>query len=77
VTIADEPMSDTLRAFLRGKHLNGLPAYGDARDDARRAFANFATPEYYVLDSSGRVVFSRSQLADLSLQAAALLPDAR
>lgn len=75
VTIADEPASDSLRAFLRGKHLQGLPAYGDVRGDARRAFANFATPQYYVLDPAGRVVFARSQLADVPLQAAALLPE--
>src|SRR5207248_9884397 len=57
-------------------HASGFLAHCDARGDARRAFATFATPQYYVLDQAGRIVFARAQLADVSLQAAALLPDA-
>ena len=73
VTIVDRPMSDELRRLLKEQHAEDLPVFYDYRSDARRAFVIFATPSYYVLDSTGKVVF-HSALDAIPRQVAALLP---
>jgi len=74
VAIVDRPFSDDLRRLLREQHAEGLPVYYDYRSDTRRAFVNFATPDYYVLDATGNVVFSHTALDAIPRQVAALLP---
>jgi len=74
VTIVDRPFSDDLRHLLREQHADDLPVFYDHRGDARRAFVNFATPAYYVLDATGKVIFSHSALESIPRQVAALLP---
>jgi len=73
VTIVDRPMSNELRRILKEQHAEGLPVFYDYRSDARRAFVIVATPSYYVLDSTGKVVF-HSSLQAIPRQVAALLP---
>ena len=54
--VDDETPSNDLRAFMHSKKWT-LPIYYDGRGELKQAFANFGTPAYYVLDSSGRIRF--------------------
>jgi len=72
--LEDQPFSKDLEQTLRVWNAGDLPVLYDFRGDARRAFTSFGTPDYYVLDSSGRVMFAHSSLEELSRQVAALLP---
>jgi len=74
VAIVDRPLSDDLRRLLKEQHAGDLPVFYDYRSDTRRAFVTFATPDYYVLDAAGNVVFSHSALEAIPRQVAALLP---
>ncbi len=74
VTVVDRPMSDELRRILKEQHAEDLPVFYDYRSDTKRAFVTFATPDYYVLDATGKVVFSHSALTAIPRQIAALLP---
>jgi hypothetical protein len=73
VAIVDRPWSDELRRILKEQHAEDLPVFYDYRSDTRRAFVTFATPDYYVLDAAGRVIFSHSALEAIPRQVAALL----
>jgi len=74
VTIVDQPFSKDLEQALRVHRAGRLSVFYDFRSDAHRAFSSFGTPDYYVLDSNGRVVFQHSSLEELPRQVAALLP---
>jgi hypothetical protein len=74
VAIVDRPWSDELKRLLKEQHAEDLPVFYDYRSDTRRAFVTFATPDYYVLDATGRVIFSHSALEAIPRQVAALLP---
>jgi hypothetical protein len=79
VFVVDEPPSNDLRTFLRSKKWT-LPIYYDGRGELKQAFANFGTPAYYVLDSTGRIRFDFADgEAELIAQVDALGPshDAR
>jgi thiol-disulfide isomerase/thioredoxin len=74
VTIVDQPFSKDLEQTLRVQRAGRLSVFYDFRSDAHRAFSSFGTPDYYVLDSNGRVIFQHSSLEELPRQVAALLP---
>jgi thiol-disulfide isomerase/thioredoxin len=74
VSIVDQPFSKELEQTMRVFKAGDLPVLYDFRKDAQRAFASFGTPNYFVLDSSGRLMFEHSSLEDLPRQVAALLP---
>jgi len=74
VAIVDHPFSDEVRRILKEQHAEDLPVFYDFRSDAKRAFVTFAWPDYYVLDASGKVVFSHTGLEAIPRQVAALLP---
>lgn len=74
VAIVDRPWSDEVRRLLKDQHAEDLPVFYDYKSDTKRAFATFAWPDYYVLDASGKVVFSHSRLEAIPRQIAALLP---
>jgi hypothetical protein len=75
VAIVDHPLSAELARTLREQHAEQLPVFYDYRSDTRRAFVNFASPDYFVLDESGRIVFAHSKLEEIPRQVAALLPE--
>ena len=74
VTIVDQPFSKDLEQTLRVQKAGHLSVFYDFRSDAHRAFSSFGTPDYYVLDSNGRVIFQHGSLEELPRQVAALLP---
>jgi thiol-disulfide isomerase/thioredoxin len=74
VTIVDQPFSKDLEQTLQVHRAGRLSVFYDFRSDAHRAFSSFGTPDYYVLDSNGRVIFQHSSLEELPRQVAALLP---
>lgn len=53
--IAQEPSAE-LTAYLKEKGVT-WPVYHDMDGEAKRAFSNFGTPAYYVLDGGGRIRF--------------------
>jgi hypothetical protein len=75
VAIVDHPFSAELTRTLKEQHAEQLPVFYDYRSDTRRAFVNFASPDYFVLDESGRIVFAHSKLEEIPRQVAALLPE--
>jgi thiol-disulfide isomerase/thioredoxin len=73
VSIIDETAdSKELTSFLNEKNVT-LPTYLDTWHESSRAFNQWATPNYYVLDSSGRVRFKVSDSADEALAQAEAL----
>jgi len=74
LAIVDHPFSDELRRILKEQHVEDLPVFYDYRSDTKRAFATYSWPDYYVLDATGKVVFSHSKLEAIPRQIAALLP---
>jgi thiol-disulfide isomerase/thioredoxin len=77
VTIVDQPFSKDLDQTLRVWKAGDLSVWYDFRKDAQRAFTSFATPNYFVLDADGRVMFAHSKLEELPRQVTALLPGDR
>jgi hypothetical protein len=73
VAIVDRPWSDEVRRLLKEQHAEDLPVFYDYKSDTKRAFVTFAWPDYYVLDATGKVVFSHSALEAIPRQVAALL----
>ena len=67
VGIVDEPSASLeLKAFLTKKQVT-VPTYLDAWHDASRAFNQWGTPNFYVLDADGRVRFDVTTSADEAL----------
>jgi peroxiredoxin len=71
VTITDERVSDDLRRFLTEQKLT-FPVYGDAWREASRAFSQWGTPSYFVLDADGVVRFQYRDLDRIPAEVAAL-----
>jgi len=75
VAIVDQPFSAEVTRLLKEQHAEELPVFYDYRSDTRRAFVNFATPDYFVLDESGQIIFAHSKLENIPRQVAALVTD--
>ena len=71
VTITDERVSDDLRRFLAEQKLT-FPVYSDAWREASRAFGQWGTPAYFVLDADGVVRFQYRDLERVPAEVAAL-----
>jgi peroxiredoxin len=71
VTITDERISDDLRRFLAEQKLT-FPVYADAWREASRAFSQWGTPSYFVLDADGLVRFEYRELDRVPAEVAAL-----
>jgi len=71
VTITDERISDDLRRFLTEQKLT-FPVYADAWREASRAFSQWGTPAYFVLDADGVVRFQYRDLDRVPAEVAAL-----
>lgn len=71
IPVTDEPISAAVRSFLEQMKVS-VPVYFDREGVARRAFNQWATPEYFVVDSTGTVRFRESILSLLPAQAAVL-----
>jgi hypothetical protein len=41
-----------------------MPVYSDSKEDAWKAFNNWGTPQYYVLDQQGRIRFEGVDMVD-------------
>ncbi|MDQ2891036.1 MAG: TlpA family protein disulfide reductase [Gemmatimonadota bacterium] len=73
VSIVDEANSSSeLTAFLKEKRV-AVPTYLDTWHEASRAFNQWGTPNYYVLDTDGRVRFDVTNSADEALARAEAL----
>lgn len=74
VLIVEQERADsTLTAVLAASKYRG-PVYFDATRDASRVFSNWGTPQLYVLDRDGRVVFDpTSSVGETTLRLEALL----
>lgn len=59
VTVVDEVWSDDLDRFIAGREIS-FPIYHDYEGEAKTAFNKFSTPEYYVLDRSGKIAVAES-----------------
>lgn len=67
VSIVDEANpSPALAAFLREKNVL-VPTYLDAWHEASRAFNQWGTPYFYVVDADGRMRFDRPTSASEAL----------
>ncbi len=75
VPITVESPTAEVVAFLRESKIN-VPVYFDWTGVARRAFGQWATPEYYVVDGRGRVRFRHGTL-DAVLSQAAIVAEER
>jgi thiol-disulfide isomerase/thioredoxin len=61
--VEEASLSPELHAFLYAKHVT-MPTYLDAWHEASRAFNQWSTPYYYILDPAGRVRFDVVNSAD-------------
>jgi len=71
VTITDERVSDDLQRFLADQKLT-FPVYGDAWREASRAFSQWGTPSYFLLDADGLVRFEYRELNQIPAEVAVL-----
>lgn len=71
VTITDERVSDDLQRFLADQKLT-FPVYADAWREASRAFSQWGTPSYFVLDADGLMRFEYRELDRVPAEVAAL-----
>ena len=74
VTITDDKPSAEGQAFLSRKGLT-FPVYYDAWREASRAFNQWGTPQYFVLDESANVRFQYTSLDRALAEAVSLLPE--
>jgi thiol-disulfide isomerase/thioredoxin len=73
VSILDEPSSSpALQAFLREQHVT-TPVYLDSHHAASRAFNQWGTPYFYVVDGEGRIRFDVTNSPDEALARAEAL----
>lgn len=70
-SIVDEAWTSGLERFVRDKNLR-MPVYSDLQGDAAKAFNNWGTPQYYVLDQRGRIRFEGWDISDALAQVEAL-----
>ncbi len=71
VLVTEELPSAAFRDFWRS-HPDAPPVWHDTRREARRALGSFGTPQYFVLDASGRLRFELTTLEAIPRQLAAL-----
>lgn len=71
VLITEEPPSAEFREFLQEKAFD-VPVYHDVGREASRAFENWGTPHYYVLDREDRVRFRPWPIEEVARHLAAL-----
>jgi peroxiredoxin len=71
VTITDERVSDDLQRFLAEQKLT-FPVYADEWREASRAFNQWGTPSYFVLDADGLVRFEYHELNQIPAEVAVL-----
>ena len=70
--VFDEGPSEELTDFLAKREVT-LSVYHDMNGSAKDAFTNFGTPQYFVLDTEGRIRFDQVDgVAELIAQVAAL-----
>jgi len=73
VSVVEEAQSADLTNWLRD-HDVSMPVYHDRAGETQRAFNQWGTPNYYVLDRQGRIAFGPLTSADeVLLRATALL----
>jgi len=73
IGIVDEThSSNELRAFLQEKRV-AAPTYLDAGHESSRAFNQWGTPSYYVVDTDGRIRFGVTNSADEAMARAEAL----
>ncbi|MEO8562282.1 MAG: TlpA disulfide reductase family protein [bacterium] len=71
VTITREAPSSELRSFVQQARV-ALPLYHDTWGEAGRAFQDFGTPEYFIVDPRGRIRFRYTALSKVLTQAVVL-----
>jgi hypothetical protein len=59
VTVVDEVWSADFDQFVTGREIS-FPIYYDYEGEAKTAFNKFSTPEYYILDRSGRIALAEA-----------------
>lgn len=70
-SIVEEAWSPALQHFVQDKDLR-MPVYSDSKGNASKAFNNWGTPQYYVLDRRGRIRFEGVAMSDAVAQVQAL-----
>jgi thiol-disulfide isomerase/thioredoxin len=75
VTVIQEKPDAEIRALFAERGLS-LPVFHDSHRDAARAFEQYGTPQYFVLDETGRIRFEYTSLDALERQVAVLAPSA-
>jgi hypothetical protein len=76
ITVTEEPPGERLSTVL-AEHQADLPLYHDLDRSASAAFQQYGAPEYFVLDPTGRIRFSQSDLGEVVAQVDALLNEPR
>lgn len=71
VPVLNEKPSPELRKYVDGTHVPA-PVFADSWGEATRAFHNFGTPVFFVVDATGRVRYRYSTLAKVLTQAVAI-----
>jgi peroxiredoxin len=71
VPVTREPITAEVQAFLRKQQVT-VPVYVDASGAAQRAFDQWATPEFFVMDANGVVRYRHTSLDLVLAQVAAL-----
>jgi thiol-disulfide isomerase/thioredoxin len=74
VPVMNEKPSPELRRYVGGNRVVA-PVYTDSWGDATRAFHNFGTPVFFVVDGTGRVRYRYSTLGKVLTQAVAIQED--
>ena len=62
----EEPSAELAAALVEMKVT--IPVYHDRWREAKRAFGQYATPEYHVLDAAGRLRFTRTNIDQVVVQ---------
>ncbi len=71
VPVGEEPPSPDLSQFFRKQKVT-VPLYYDRWREAGRAFSQWGTPQYDIVDSEGRIRFARTTQAKVLAQAVSL-----
>jgi len=71
IPIAQESPSASVRSFVKEQKVT-VPVYYDAERQAGRAFNQWRTPDYYVVDQEGVIRFAHSDIDKILAQAVAL-----
>lgn len=71
VPVMNEKPSPELKRYVDGNRV-AAPVYADSWGDATRAFHNFGTPVFFVVDGAGRVRYRYSTLRKVLTQAVAI-----